>query len=124
VSILDDVLPLACLLGAGLGGYIVSGTSASLDLSLLAFLFCVVLRWSNGLQALGIKRSIRHHTFVLESIRVSHFSEKLRWALQRSGAVYTEVRPARLLGVLCRPPKCIIGSMLLHQADPRVPVLT
>jgi hypothetical protein len=99
VSIFDDVLPLACLLGAGLGAYLVSGTSASLHLSVIAFLFCIVLRWFNGLKALFIKRKVHHHAFVLESIRGSHYAEKVRWALQRSGAVYKEVRPARLLGV-------------------------
>ena len=38
----------------------------------------------------GIARP-KHHTFVLESIKVSHFVEKVRWCMQRSGAVFTEV---------------------------------
>lgn len=33
----------------------------------------------------------RHHKFVLNSSRVSHFSEVLRWHLDQAGADYEEV---------------------------------
>ena len=34
----------------------------------------------------------RHHKFVLNSSRVSHFTEVLRWHLDQAGADYCEVR--------------------------------
>ena len=45
----------------------------------------------------GKRKAAAHVTFVLETMRASHFSEKARWCLQRAGADFIEVQhPPRL----------------------------
>jgi len=73
-------------------GFVSMPTALRKALAILFVLLSVILPWGCRLAPIISKKKPSRHVFHLESIRASHFVERVRWCLDLSGASYTEVR--------------------------------
>ena len=93
---LEDTLPLLAAAAAAT----LSRSLGSLWACVVALIVCVLVKTAAAFKRFGRRRKERHHTFKLHTVRVSHFSEKVRWALQLSGAAFEEEADVGMLNIL------------------------
>eukprot|EP00892_Ulva_mutabilis_P000124 jgi/Ulvmu1/10111/UM006_0061.1 len=80
-------------------GFVTMPNALRMGFSVLFVLLSVVVPWGYRLAPIMAKKRHSRRSFCLESIRVSHFVERVRWCLDLSGASYTEEANVAVLGI-------------------------
>lgn len=73
-------------------GFLPMPSALRMALSVTFTLLSVIVPWGFRLAPIALKKQSFRRVFKLESIRASHFVERVRWCLDLSGASYVEVR--------------------------------
>lgn len=74
-------------------GFVPMPAALRMALAVVFSVLSVILPWGFRVAPIVLKKKSTRQVFILESIRASHFVERVRWCLDLSGASYVEVRP-------------------------------